>query len=1244
MNAKTASSAAAAALLFLCATGGLAREITPENYPDADTVVVDDRIETVYQADGTYVTTDEEWVKALTERGRRELSTVSIDYSLRYGKGEIVLVEIIDAAGVARTVDFRGTLKEATDNSATSMNIYDPLDKVLTCAVPGLRTGETRHVVTRRETTKSRVKDHWADIELFESTDPIVRASVRIDGPITRPLRQIAMRHPLGNVESSVVTNGERIVYSWTAKDSPQMFPEPAMPPVWTQGQHLRVSTAESWQQMSRWYWDLSLPHLEKTNVAMTNKVEELKGAAARRGSPQDVRRGIVRDIFRFVSQEVRYMGLTLEDTSPGYAPHDVCVTFDNRYGVCRDKAALLVALLRIAGFDAYPVLISASRAKMDGEVPSPFFNHAIAAVREGDDYILMDPTDESSRDLLPSYLSDCSYLVATPEGDALRTSRVVAPEKNAVAIAGKGRLSRDGSLLADYSLVFRGLNDNAYRRHLLSLKPEDRRKFFEKVVTGVASGAELLRCEIGPAELQDTSRELTVQLLVKFPEALLRGETRDELSVPTLSAALGTANWILEGRTALESRKYPLKLSSTASTDERLELDLAGVVGKTLSLPADETFEGGYSFSRTFSRADDTLVFARRLSVGAVEFSPDEYLELRERIKRVEAAERAKPSFAKDPLANANERILSQTLTYDLADDFSWVSTNAVVKEILTYKGKKSAAELKFAYNPTWQSVELVSASVSNKNGQVALAGAKEINLLDADWASAAPRYPASKELVVNLPSVEVGSVVSYTTVTVASNAPMPFCRSFYFDSFTPTENLSVRVDGWRREERRPRLLPDESMRPAGIMWRDAETVSRGDFAAAAARYRAITPRPLDPEKVLPGVLPADGRDAAARIKAIRDWMARCVRCVGPKFREIRLQDHLVDPQVVLKERYASRVGYVRTLCALLKGAGFDADIVLAGNTAECDLAAVERSLSQRDVSLFKYALCRVRVKEGGFLWWGGKTTTYYLGVENEYTPLGASAFDGDLFLDPQTGLLGTVAVPDAALAEKDVSHFDFSVRENGAVDLDYRLERFGWSAGTSRKQYAEMLPEPRSRHFQQLLGSIAQAASATRELETDTEGYPFALSFAAYVPDMAVVSGDAITLEIPQLATRLFDLTGTVRESPLGVDGEDTEDVKRFTVRFPKGYTAVEHLPAPIRVCNPHDPDEAWLVSRVASRVEEDAAVVEIELVCRRRRAAMLSPDHAALLREWNRLTGSQANTTIVVRSPGLRPAAGR
>ena len=1211
--------------IFICMFSAMALRadtVTPERYPDAHMVMIDSKVDIRYNADGTYSSEEVELIKALTERGRRELSTLSIGYSLRYGRAEIAEVEIIGADGGVRKVDFASTLKEATDNSSQSANIYDPLDKVLSCAVAGLKVGETRRTVVRRTVDRPRVRDHWADIEVLEYTFPIVRAEVAITGPVERPLRSIALRNPLGNVVSSVVTNAGDIVYRWTAENSPQAFPEPNMPPLWTEAQNLRVSTAADWKEISRWYWEVSRPHLEKTNAAMTNKVAEILAEAG----PERGER--IRALFKFVSQEIRYMGLTMEDTSPGYAPHDVDVTFDNRYGVCRDKAALLTAMLRMAGIEAYPVLISAGAAKMDTEVPQPYFNHAIVAVAEGDGYELMDPTDESSRDLFPSYLSDCSYLVARSEGERLLVSPTVDAEKNAVLISGDGRLNRDGSLLVDYTIDFTGVNDNAYRGAMLARKEEERRNFFEESIRAEMPGAEVLRFRLLPENLQDTEKPLRAQVLARFPDALLRSERRVELAALSLSARLGCVNWLLRGRTALERRRYPLKLSTTAMTSERLTVDLAGNAGRDIELPEEISIEGPYSFRRSVSRRGERLTIERRLSVGAVEFDPDAYGELRENIKLVEAAERCGCVFAVDRLAGADVRILSREIDCSLSSADSWVVTNRVVKEVLTYDGKKSSAELKFDYNPSWKKVTLLSASVSNRNGTVVHAGEKEINTMDASWVSAAPRYPASRQLVVNLPSVEIGSVIDYTVVSKVERSPIPFYGLYWFDSPLPVDRLRVRVGEWRREVAPARLLPDENMLPDGRYWRDYAAVSSNDFARAARKLAAASHL----EKLSPA-----GLSLPRDIRQIRDWMAKHVRVCGPAFSEIRFEDHLVDPATVVRERYATRVGYVAALCALLRGAGFDADVVFAASPGafsggeKGEREFYRDTVETPDERKFAFALCRVKIREGGFLGFGGAVRTVFIGTENEYTPLGASGFDGARYFDPLNASFGRVEVDKVALRASGRNEIRVFVRENGSVDFEQTLTLNGVEAGVQAKRYAEMLPEIRERHHQSLLGSIAQAASATGALTTDFDGTTFSRSFSAYVPKYASLAGGALTLKLPMLAESRFPLEGSARTLPIGIDGCTCAGENVITVFFPKGYKTVEHLPEPYRLVNPADSSEVWHEMTVAHEEKNGALEVQIVLKDNVFAPSVLPPSYFALLKDWERIGRSRESTTV-------------
>ena len=1179
-----------------------ADDITTARFPDADAVTVDEIEKVKYNSDGTYEQTDECWTKILTERGRREESSMSLDYSKRYGEAKILFVKAIGTDGVEREIDVSKTTKESTDNSSMASNIYDPLDRTITCTIPGLKIGETLHVKTMRKATKPRCENKWADLSVMEWSHPIVKSTYEVTAPASRPLKKIAIRHPLGNIVTNVTKLADgSLVHTFTATNSAQVFPEPEMPPLYTQVQNIRVSTSADWPEISKWYWDLCASHLAKTNAAMAAKARELK---------------TIEKIFRFVSQEVRYMGLTMEDTSPGYAPHDVDVTFDNRYGVCRDKAGLLVAMLRLAGFKAFPVLIHVG-AKLDPEVPQPFFNHAIVAVDNGDrKYELMDPTNENTKDLFPAYLCNNSYLVARPEGEQLMTSPVPPPEENALDIVSSATLSRDGSMFFEADIAFKGINDTAYRGALVKRTPEERVKTFERILKTVSPGVELAKCEIEPSDLRDTAKPLAVKLAAKFPEMVIRGETQDELTVPTISKTLGLANWLLEGNTSLEKRKFTLKLDTTAKVHEQLTIDLGGALGKVLELPKDEKTANGYDYVRTFRSADGKLTVDRSLTLSAVEFAPDAYPGLREEIKRVEAAERKKPIFASDRLHDANVLSILDSSETTIFSDYSWVTTNIDVREVLTYKGKKDSAELKFGYHPSWKRVDILEATVSNKNGKVYSVSPKEINEMDCGWASAAPRYPAGKIKIVNLPSVEIGSVISVKTVVTVTNAPAPFYACMYFDSYQPVDRMVRRVNDFARDLTKVKRLPDEPSQPAGVLWRDYEIITRGDWERAAERLRES----VEVEGLESSVLSPE-----SSIGNIRNWMAKYVKLVGPSLYELPLEQQLTDPQTVLKERYATRLDYIRTLCAVLRGAGYDADVVFAANDAKSPMEIKRlNQVEKPNIRAYSLALCRVRVREGGFLWFGGETKEYFLGTENEYTPIGATGYDRSNYFDPESGEFGIVRNVETKYAERDEDCAEFIVRENGAVDISVTNRAYGAQVGGFRKRFAEILPEMRSRFYQSLIGGIAQAASATSELVTDTEGYPAETTFSCFVPDFATVSGDAITITLPAFDEILPNLTGTVRETPVMVGASDPK-VDTVVVRFPEGYTEIEHLPESFH---------AWMGNVVTSEVRDGVLTVTIKRQSGLWQPVVLDSLRADYLKACRRQSSSRANRTITVR----------
>jgi transglutaminase-like putative cysteine protease len=481
-----------------------AAEITTAKYPDSDSVTVDQKSVRVYRADGTGECQDETFTKVLTEKGRRDNRTLTMMFMLPYTTVAVPALEVIKSDGAVVPVDVAANSKESIDDSQMAENIYDPNMRVLQVNIPSLDIGDVIHSVARQTIERPFIAGEYAEENIFEGEGFIRHITYEVHAPADRPLHRIGLRDEVpGTVACSTQPDASgTITYRWEVNNVPRMFPETSMPPAQMVLQRLFVSTTPDWEAISKWYWNLSQPHLDAVTPEMKQKVRELTAGAA-----TDMDK--VKALFYFVSNQIHYMGITLETDRPGFEPHDVCLTFDKKYGVCRDKAALLVALLRTAGLNAYPVIISVGSRK-DAQVPDPFFNHAIVGVElEKGRITLMDPTDENTRELLPASDRNQSYLVCRPEGDNIRLSPIEPPEKNMMRIKTTGTLNPDGVIEAESELSFEGVNDDAYRNAFSHMKPDDERRFFEQRLKQAVPGLRLKSLKLVPSDMRDVSTSL---------------------------------------------------------------------------------------------------------------------------------------------------------------------------------------------------------------------------------------------------------------------------------------------------------------------------------------------------------------------------------------------------------------------------------------------------------------------------------------------------------------------------------------------------------------------------------------------------------------------------------------------------------------------------------------------------------------------------------------------------------------
>jgi transglutaminase-like putative cysteine protease len=1179
-----------AGILDVASVRAAAETVTAERFPNADDVLVDDYIVTEYQADGTAETYDDTFVKVLTEKGKEDNKTLTRHFTLPYSTASFKLVQVIKADGRVIPIDVDKQSRVMVDRSQMGANIYNPNSKVLSVTLPELDIGDMVRYVSYSNLVKPRVPNTWSDYQVLEYTSPIQRFVYEVRGPKSLPLKSIALKAEVpGTVEYKAAEQDGTETHTWTVTDVPRMYTEPNMPPLYTVVQRLLVSTIPDWETISRWYWNLSEPHFACT-PAITEKTRELIAGI-------DDREERIRAIFKFVSQEVRYMGITVEKDAPGYEPHDVALTFENRHGVCRDKAALLVAMLREAGFKAYPVLIH-NGPKKDEEVPQPYFNHAVSAVENDDgSYILMDSTDENTKDMFPAYLSNQSYLVAKPEGDRLRTSPIVPARKNMMLIETRCRVDDKGGLTGESTLQFEGINDNAYRGYFSRIEPAERRRYFEGVVKRVAAGARLTRIEITPKDMMDTDTPLGVQLEFAADDIVISDGETTMLPVPRLGHTVGMVNFIL-GNTGLDKRKYPFVNDVACGVKETLVVDLDPVLGAPVSVPEYPVIETEtLSWHNSLAVAGRALRGESEFLITTVEFDPQEYLELKNTLATLEFNSRKKPIFrpgapaeaapAASRDADADARIISENWDYELAADNTWIVTHTVARQILSYKGKKDNAELKWDYNPTWHTVELKNATVET-NGQTKTISEQEINLMDAGWVASAPRYPAAKTLVASLPGVEIGSIIRYKVVHTFHDRPLFAIRQSFRDFDTiDSKSVSlhvprgtrldtgvydrgalgdVRSDGtvsseYRREggvhtlvwsAKGQPAVRRESRLPPWWAFNPTVFVSFGNWKDYARRVRPVllnAARNQAAAAELGRTLTADTDGLDAALKAVRDYVSKNVRYAGPSFDDLPLS--CVTPaDVTLAEGYGNTTDRAVLIYAMLHGAGIDAEFVLASQGPR-EEELQDTVLKYPAMSTFPDVLVCVDS------WW----REIFLNDTDQYAAIGATPHDGCAGVWLDSGRIDTI---EAEKNRGDRHETDCRIvfDDEGNARIDMTRTYFGDAYAAKNRSFSEMPPEERNRYYQKTLTALSQLARPAGDLVTSFDAYPGTESYSADVSTFAVIDGQYCYFNLPNGLQNLLGLRADERYNAVYWSGE-----RRFRlvtdIVFPGQFTEPVLLP---------------------------------------------------------------------------------
>lgn len=249
---------------------------------------------------------------------------------------------------------------------------------------------------------------------------------------------------------------------------------------------HLVVGEAHEWKDLVDRERDLVM------ESARPN--EEIESLAASLGLQDGSKRERMEKAHRFVADRIRYVGF--EHGQRAVVPRAASETLRLRYGDCKDKVALFVALARSAGLDAYPALVGTGRYDRDKLLqPSwRYFDHMIACIGKGKP-VCVDLTDPYSRTgRLPLGVDGT---VALSLRDGVEGPQVL-PERAFgwdIRIEGLHEMDCEGKLEEEVVRRFRGLGAARLRGHLHGKSAADRKRWILddfREVTGAEAEADV--------------------------------------------------------------------------------------------------------------------------------------------------------------------------------------------------------------------------------------------------------------------------------------------------------------------------------------------------------------------------------------------------------------------------------------------------------------------------------------------------------------------------------------------------------------------------------------------------------------------------------------------------------------------------------------------------------------------------------------------------------------------------------
>jgi hypothetical protein len=538
------------------------------------------------------------------EHGAREYSTRSIQYYLDSQRLSILHARVYKADGrVVQALD----AGERSVSDEKAKLYYDTQSH--TVRFPSLQKGDVIDLEYRISPKSARnpYGDYFGSLIAFQNQVPQLLHRYVMIAPSSRDLNIVQERMPAMQV---TMGNGKTI-YSWEMRDIPPLDDEPRGPTLTEVAPYVNISTFRNWNQLGRWYADMIRPQFA-LNSKLKQALKEMT-----RNTYTDLDK--IHAIDEFVLRNTRYEAM--EFGIYRYKPYPVSQVYARRFGDCKDKASLMVALMRAEGIDAELALIRTQKLGQvsPGATNLSIFDHAIVYVPKYD--LWLDGTAQyAGFKELPLDDQGAMALTVNLNGQAkLRRIPITSPMDNYTRRVVRAEVQPDGKIVFSGTALTRGEDAPGLRKEFVS--PERQRDTLRANLAQVYPTVQIDTVHVKGAN------DLQHDVDVKFSGSLDQFAGAKTLSL--------VPSWLphryVDSLAPLQSRTQELELPAPWTTQEELHFTLPPGASFEKVPPdwSDETPFG--SASVHYQREGGELVVATSVQFRKLRIAPIEYAAFRQ-------------------------------------------------------------------------------------------------------------------------------------------------------------------------------------------------------------------------------------------------------------------------------------------------------------------------------------------------------------------------------------------------------------------------------------------------------------------------------------------------------------------------------------------------------------------------------------------------------------------------------------